>query len=171
MCEIHFYLFQDVYDWAGQIRRVDLRKNVEGAVFFLRYSMIENAARFAAAELASENNLRNLSRHDFVERLSYYYDQLNYIHPFREGNGRAQRVFWNRIAHDAGWVLDWREVHGEVNDRACQIGAEHEDLGPLKEMFDAMVQPLSASSEHSLAAEPSSRARLSFPLKSEETAD
>ncbi|MDR1634830.1 MAG: Fic family protein [Bifidobacteriaceae bacterium] len=40
-----------------------------------------------------------------MERLAYYYDQLNYIHPFRAGNGRAQRVFWSRVARDAGyWV-------------------------------------------------------------------
>jgi fido (protein-threonine AMPylation protein) len=51
-------------------------------------------------------------------RVAYHYDQVRYIHPFREGNGRVQRVFWNRIAVAAGWQLDWRPVHGDVNDRA-----------------------------------------------------
>jgi cell filamentation protein len=63
--------------------------------------------------------------------LAYRGDAVNHIHPFREGNGRTQRVFWSQIAVDAGWRLDWRNVTGEVNDDACRIAAETERLrGP-----------------------------------------
>ena len=104
---IHRHLFQDRYDWAGQIRTVDIRKNVEGAEFFRPSGMIERASVFAAGgELHSDNALRGLDRGHFIDRLAYHYDQINYIHPFREGNGRVQRVFWNRIALAAGWQLD-----------------------------------------------------------------
>ena len=103
---IHRHLFQDVYVWAGEVRIVDVRKNVEGADWFLPVSMIGRAAGYAAEELRSDNHLRGLDRESFIERLAYHYDQFNYIHPFREGNGRTQRVFWNRVGRDAGWQLD-----------------------------------------------------------------
>ncbi|MGH3262096.1 MAG: Fic/DOC family protein [Trebonia sp.] len=90
---IHRHLFQDLYDWAGQVRTVDIRKNVEGAEYFLPSGMIERASAFAAGQLRSDDALRGLDRGHFIGRLAYHYDQVNYIHPFREGNGRVQRVF------------------------------------------------------------------------------
>jgi cell filamentation protein len=71
---IHRHLFQDLYDWAGQIRTVDIRKNVEGAEFFLPSGMIERASVFAAGELHSDNALRGLDRGHFIDRLAYHYD-------------------------------------------------------------------------------------------------
>jgi hypothetical protein len=53
----HRHLFQDLYDWAGQVRTVDIRKNVEGAGFFLPSGMIERASAFAAGELHADNML------------------------------------------------------------------------------------------------------------------
>jgi cell filamentation protein len=68
--------------------------------------MIERASVFAAGELHSDNALRGLDREHFIDRLAYHYDQVNYIHPFREGNGRVQRVLWNPIAlaRDGSWT-------------------------------------------------------------------
>src|SRR6218665_530982 len=60
-------------------------------------------------------------------------------HPFREGNGRAQRLFWDRVACDAGWQLSWLEVTGEINVAACRAAAEERDLEPLITMLDQVV--------------------------------
>ena len=103
--------------------------------------MIERASAFAAGELHADGNLRALDRERFTERLAYHYDQVHYIHPFRECNGRVQRVFWNRIALAAGWQLDWRPVHGDVNDRASRAASDQQDLGPLCAVFDQIVIP------------------------------
>lgn len=65
-----------------------------------------------------------------------------YIHPFREGNGRTQRVFWDRVSRDAGYTLHWREVSGRVNDDASRTASEARDLGPLQAMFDHIAVPL-----------------------------
>jgi fido (protein-threonine AMPylation protein) len=116
---IHRHLFQDLYDWAGQVSTVDIRKNVEGAGFFLPSGMIERASAFAAGELHADNTLCGLDRAHFIDRLAYPYDQVNYIHPFREGNGRVQRVLWNRIALAARWQLDRRN--------SC-LRAQYEDI-------------------------------------------
>ncbi len=139
---IHRYLFGDVYDWAGQPRSVDIRKNVEGAEYFVPVSLIDRAATFTATELAADNFLRNMSRDRFVARLAHHYDQLNYIHPFREGNGRTQRAFWDRVASDAGWRMTWLAVTGEVNDHASRVASETQDLSSLITMFNGIVSPL-----------------------------
>ena len=139
LCAIHRHLFQDVYDWAGQIRTVDIRKNAAGSTFFVPVAMIERSAGYAADALREDGLLRELPRDHLVERLSFHYDQFNYLHPFREGNGRTQRVFWSRVVRDAGYVLDWRTVEGKVNDAACRAAAEDREFGPLLEMFDEAV--------------------------------
>lgn len=136
---IHGYLFQDVNVWAGQLRTVDIRKKVDGGGYFVPVSMIERAAGFAAEELRQDEYLRGMDRATFIRRLAHHYDQLNYIHPFREGNGRAQRAFWDRVMTDAGWRLNWVGVTGEVNDDACRAAAERRDLDPLIEMFEQVV--------------------------------
>lgn len=136
---IHFHLFQDVYDWAGQLRTIDVRKNVPGAEFFLPVGFIELAASNCFSELAEAHHLVGLSREEFVEQLAYHYEKINYVHPFREGNGRMQRIYWNRVASAAGWQLDWRPVHGEENHLAARAGSDQQDLGPLVRMFDKVV--------------------------------
>lgn len=83
-----------------------------------------------------------LSRDRFVERLAYHYDQLNHLHPFREGNGRTQRIFWSRVAHDAGWHLDWLAVTGPENDAACRTAAEAGDLSALVALLGQVVVPV-----------------------------
>ncbi|OOC52490.1 MULTISPECIES: Fic/DOC family protein [Nocardiopsis] len=137
---IHRHLFQDLYDWAGHLRCIDMQKAAEGAEIFLPFSQIERAAYYGAEQLRWENMLRDLPMRTFIARLAYYYDWFNHIHPFREGNGRTQRFFWNRIAHDAGWALKWKPVVGTVNDRACQLASEG-DLAPLEAMFTRVVAP------------------------------
>lgn len=136
---IHRFLFSPMYGWAGELRTVDIRKNAEGAGFFVPVSMIERAVGFVANELHEDNYLRGMNRETFVARLAYHYDQLNYIHPFREGNGRMQRWYWGRIALDAGWQLSWLEVTGEINDAASRAAAEDRDLGPLTAMLEQVV--------------------------------
>lgn len=137
---IHRQLFKGVYDWAGKIRTVDIKKNAEGAEYFLIVSKIQDAANYVFTELAKEEYLKNLPKENFVKRLAYFYDQLNYIHPFREGNGRTQRVFWNRIAKDAGYELDWSLIVGDENDEASRSAAEQMDLSGLIAMFTKIVR-------------------------------
>jgi cell filamentation protein len=139
---IHKQLFKGVYDWAGQIRTVDIKKDGEGTEYFLVVAKINDAANYVFGELAKENHLKNLSKEAFARRLAYFYDQLNYIHPFREGNGRAQRVFWNRVAKDVGYELAWDIVVGNENDEASRLAAEQMDLSRLEAMFAKIVKTL-----------------------------
>jgi len=136
---IHKHLFEKIYDWAGQIRIVDIFKNVEGADYFLLVSQIYVAADYVFGELKAEDFLRGLEHKKFVERLAYFYDQLNFIHPFREGNGRTQRIFWSRVAKDAGYLIDWDKLEKAENDEASRMAAENSDLSLLVKMIDKVV--------------------------------
>ena len=115
--------------------------------------------------------LCGMSRDHFIERLAYHYDSFNYIHPFREGNGRTQRVFWTRIACDAGWRLDWHGVYGSANDRASRAAAEKRDLGPLQDMFNQVVSEIIPQGEQDTSWHAAERARLLFPKSAEEVID
>lgn len=139
---IHRQLFGNVYDWAGTIRTVDIKKDTKNAEFFLPVSKILSASEYVFGELNREHCLQGLAPEDFVERLAYFYDQLNYIHPFREGNGRVQRIFWSRVAYDARYEIVWGKVIGDENDEASRLAAETMDLSALSAMFKKIVEPL-----------------------------
>lgn len=131
---IHRQLFKNVYDWAGIIRTVDIKKD-SSSDYFLPVSKINDAAQYVFKELAQENCLSGLDKTNFPKRIAYFYDQLNYIHPFREGNGRTQRIFWNRVSRDAGYEINWDAVIGDQNNEASREAAESMNLSKLEDMF------------------------------------
>jgi cell filamentation protein len=120
------------------------KKNADDAEYFLIVTKINDAANYVYTELAKENYLQGLIKDEFVKRLAYFYDQLNYIHPFREGNGRAQRVFWSRVALDAGYEIVWDLIVGDENDEASRLAAEQMDLSKLEVMFAKIVKTTSS---------------------------
>lgn len=140
-CRIHRMLFQDIYAWAGRIRTVEIRKNVDGAEFFLPSANIGVGMEWSRSELQKDCMLKGLEPSRFAERLAYHYDSYNFVHPFREGNGRTQRVFWTLLCHDAGYDLDWRLVSGEENDEASRLAAEDRDYSLLTRMFSKIAKP------------------------------
>jgi cell filamentation protein len=104
---IHRYLFGDVYDWAGQLRTIDIGK---GGHLFAHHAHIGSAAAPIFEQLAAEKHLAGLDRTGFSERAAYYLGELNALHPFREGNGRTQREFVSHLAHAAGYYIAWEDV-------------------------------------------------------------
>lgn len=140
-CRIHKSLFRDVYDWAGLPRTIEIRKNVEGSEFFLPSINIPTGFDWAMGELKKDRMLVGLARDEFVRRLAYHFDNYNFIHPFREGNGRTQRLFWTLLCHGAGYDLDWRQVSGADNDEASRLAAEEKDYSGLIGIFDCISSP------------------------------
>ncbi|MEW6916383.1 Fic family protein [Trueperella pyogenes] len=132
---IHRFIFQDIYAWAGEIRTVEIAKAYEGAQFFLPSANITMGFAWAQKELVTDDYLRGLEISEFATRLAYHFDNYNFIHPFREGNGRVQRLFWSAIGHRAGFDLDWRLVSGDENDEASRLAADDGDLEPLIKIF------------------------------------
>lgn len=142
---IHRSLFRDVYDWAGEIRTVEIRKKTEGSEFFLPSTNIAMGIEWSRNELLMDGTLQRVEPEHFAERLAYHYDNYNFVHPFREGNGRTQRLLWTYICHDAGYDLDWRLVSGDENDEASRLAAERRDYSLLTAMFSRILRPVASA--------------------------
>jgi cell filamentation protein len=131
----HRFVFQDIYAWAGELRRVPLAK--PGSMFALP-EHIEGYATSVLRQLAQEQHLRGLSREQFVERLTYYYAEINAAHPFREGNGRAERAFSRQLALDAGHPLSWESLDATMLVHASRRSFQGDNL-PMRDLIDRAV--------------------------------
>ncbi len=107
--KIHKHIFEDIYTWAGKTRSVNISKGNE----FCKYIHISTMCEEVFSNLQKENYLIGLSLEDIITRLAYYLGEFNAIHPFREGNGRTQRVFIEYLAQVAGYYVDFSEVTSE----------------------------------------------------------
>ena len=88
--------------------------------------------------LAAADRLRGLNRDQFIGRTAEFLADVNALHPFREGNGRAQRAFFSQLAHDAGHHIDWIRMDPDINT-AASAAAHHGDLTPLTEMLSDLI--------------------------------
>jgi cell filamentation protein len=93
------------------------------------------------ADLAREGLLRGLRRERFVERLAHYYAELNAVHPFREGNGRAQRAFLGQIAKTAGHPIAWVRLDAERNVHVARESHRGRDSALREMLHDLLKMP------------------------------
>lgn len=101
---IHRQLFRDIYDWAGELRTVDISK---GETRFCNFKRIEPGVDKLFETLSEADWLEGSDRGSLVTAAARYYGDLNIIHPFREGNGRAQRLLFEHLIINAGYQVDW----------------------------------------------------------------
>jgi cell filamentation protein len=111
--EIHRHLFQDIYSWAGKKRTVEISK--DGKQFFPT-SHFDNAFRYIDQIINEFKKIPKENKKLLAEKLAEILDNLNYLHPFREGNGRTQREFLRLLALEKGLTLnlnppDEKSVH------------------------------------------------------------
>jgi len=105
--ELHRHLFQDVYDWAGRDRTVEIAKG--DSLFCLpQFIGPELDKRFAA--IKAERYLKQLSAAQFAKQAAEHISELNAIHPFREGNGRTSRAFLVVLGRQAGHRIEMRRI-------------------------------------------------------------
>ncbi|MED4954512.1 cell filamentation protein Fic [Paenibacillus macerans] len=133
---IHEYIFGDIYDWAGQIRWVNIAKGN----MFCNYEYIESNANELFAKLKKENYLKGLSADEIPLRLSYYLGEINVLHPFREGNGRTQRLFVEYLAEQAGYSVDFSQVSDKLMIEASAASFLC-DYSKMNEIFKMITEP------------------------------
>lgn len=105
-CKLHERLFSDVYEWAGKLRTVDLSK--EGTNFYPADQLYHlGSALFQ--RLQRKQELTGLPKPKLVLEVSEFYHDLNMLHPFREGNGRTQRLFFTLLIRRAGYHINFSE--------------------------------------------------------------
>jgi cell filamentation protein len=83
--------------------------------------------------------LSGLPRDAFTDRLTYYLGEVNAIHPFREGNGRAQRAFFEQLADGAGFILDWQHLDVDRNI-AASAAIMRGDPTLMRKLLDELVR-------------------------------
>ena len=108
---VHHFLFSDLYDWAGQIRTVNISKK---GTRFCPAEEIEQRADLIFGRLKACNCYRDLPHDEFVEEIVDFYCATNELHPFREGNGRSQRAFLTQLIRSAGYDINWAGVDGDL---------------------------------------------------------
>jgi cell filamentation protein len=129
---VHRHIFQDVYDWAGQLRTVGISKpNAQ----FPPPDFLKPALDTLFRELGRENLLYSLRMPAWARRAAYYLGEINAIHPFREGNGRAQREFIRELAVAGGHLLVWRPIGPSRMIEASQRSFLRKDYSGLEEIL------------------------------------
>ncbi len=129
---IHLQMFQDVYYWAGELRTVEINKGGHQFQFvrFIPTGMADLHRRLEAADF-----LRGLDRYRFAAKAGEIIGDVNYVHPFREGNGRVQLQYLKQLGEQAGhpimlvqldpegWIEASRRARrGDYDAMALEIG-------------------------------------------------
>lgn len=134
---IHRYLFQDVYEWAGEYRTLNIAKS----------GMVGGFADVAAGEieryladverLVKSTDWGQLDRDRFGEAAANVFAHLNQAHPFREGNGRSSKVFMEHVAQLSKFTLDYGRVSPRQWNQASEFSGP--DLGRYEVVPDSLV--------------------------------
>lgn len=129
---IHRCIFQDVYPWAGEIRTVDISKGFR----FCHAAYIEKEARrlFSRLHERIEKGVRDTG--EAVELAAHVLSEINAIHPFRDGNGRAQREFVREMLLKLGFTVEYSRADPSLMLKAS-IASFMGDEGPMRGLFRA----------------------------------
>ena len=141
--EIHRHLFQDLYEWAGQVRDVNISKQ---RTKFCPYQDIESSADRVFKRLHRLDCFRGLGEKEFVSEFIDLYVITNHLHPFREGNGRTQRLFLSQLARNAEYKLDFSDI--DIDD--LMVATIHSAQGVtdgLKRIFTKAIMKSPKSTE------------------------
>ena len=132
---IHRHIFQDVYEWAGDFRTVNISKS--GDPFAFSEHIVSSLDK-TFAELNRERHLSGSDLDRLARRGAYYLGEINAIHPFREGNGRTQREFIRELGVNNGLTIDWRRVTQEEMIEASRRSLRVDNAGLEQVMRKAL---------------------------------
>jgi cell filamentation protein len=139
---VHKAMFGSVFEWAGDFRNVNIRKSGDDDSsdgFFAPYGRLVADGQRAVRNL--ENTVRRIQTAKIsliADNLADVYDQLKYLHPFREGNGRSQKVFFSLVCRPRGLQLNWSEIPSNEHNLAAQQ-AMRGDISLLRKHFQSIV--------------------------------
>ncbi len=124
--EIHRYLYQDVFDWAGELRRIE-----NGGA---PTPDLESALNRIFDRLSRENLLKGLDKGEWLRRASDHTEELRSLHPFLAGNDLAIQEFATELARKNNLQLEWREEPEAASD-AVAFGEQAERSAQLRRLI------------------------------------
>ena len=134
--EIHKHLFQDIYAWAGKKRTVEISK--DGKQFFPT-SHFDNAFRYIDQLISEFKKIPKDNKKILAEKLAKILDNVNYLHPFREGNGRTQREFLRLLALEKGLTLNLNPPDNKSVYERYMKGTIESDVDTLTELIFELI--------------------------------
>jgi len=129
---LHRHLFGEVYDWAGEARVVNIAKktNYADTTMFAMFDRIEPEITKILTRLnATPIDSHNLDT--FAHQISEYFNEINAVHAFREGNGRTNRLFCSELARINGHYIDWDAMNRKAYIDASIQGSLNVDYRPM----------------------------------------
>jgi cell filamentation protein len=148
---IHQHLFQDTYEWAGQLRDVSLAKAHSN---FTEPDHLRREAERIQKGIEAARYFQGSEKAKFVVQLARLHTDLNRLHPFREGNGRATREFLGQLALQAGFVLDQRRIQSDRSAwNTASASALAGDTAAIERVFAEAVRPAAAVAFERLSRE------------------
>ena len=134
--KIHKHLFQDIYAWAGKKRKVEISKDGKQ---FIPTTHFDNALRYIEQLISDFKKIPKNDKRQLAEKLAEILDNVNYLHPFREGNGRTQREFLRLLALEKGLTLNLNPADNKsVYDRYMK-GTIESDVTTLTELIFELI--------------------------------
>ena len=134
LMNIHKFIFEDIYSFAGKIRREQISK---ADTMFYPPNLIDRELDKVFAKIKEKNMLKETDEEKIFDNLAYVMAELNIIHPFREGNGRSIREFIRLMAKRMGYDLNWGNVDKEELLEASILSVD--DYRVLIRVFEACV--------------------------------
>jgi cell filamentation protein len=134
--EIHRHLFQDIYTWAGKKRIVEISK--EGKQFFPT-SHFDNAFRYINQLITDFKKIPIEYKNQLADKLAEILDNINYLHPFREGNGRTQREFLRLLALEKDLTLNLNPPDNKSVYERYMKGTIKSELKTLTELILELI--------------------------------
>ncbi len=119
---IHKFIFEDIYSFAGKIRREQISK---ADTMFYPPNLIDRELDKVFAKIKEKNMLKETDKEKVFDNLVYVMAALNIIHPFREGNGRSIREFIRLMAKRMGYDLNWGNVEKEELSEASILSVDN----------------------------------------------
>ena len=140
LCRIHHHIFQDLYGWAGKTRTVNIAK---GNSLFCPAWNISGYAGDVFRCYYKDCMRANESRSEFIHIIAAHCEELNALHPFREGYGRSQREFCRELCLQCGYLFDITHTCRDEMLQASIDSLEKGENAGLEAVFQKCVIPLS----------------------------
>ncbi|WP_291579686.1 Fic/DOC family protein [Clostridium sp. UBA6640] len=131
LMKIHKFIFGDIYPFAGKFRNEEI--DLGGG--FAPIKHLGEATHEVLNSLNKERYLKGLDVDKTSEKLAYYMSELNFAHPFMEGNGKAQREFIRTLAIKNGYKLDWDKVDSDKLLDATITATREYDTDKLSQLI------------------------------------
>ncbi len=133
---IHRNLFGSLYNWAGEIRKVDITAN---EICFIDAESIEDVAADCFFRLQQKKYFKNLPFAKFIDCLSDFFCETFLLHPFRDGNIRTQRIFLTELIKYCGYEIDFSKIdHDDLI--LAEVDAANGSAERIKKIFKENIK-------------------------------